>query len=125
MTYSGRFPTDQKPTIPLFAISEFNVYISLFLRRLLLASGCLLSLNTPLWAQSNFIPLEKGDYKELEERPTYTPVLEVGGSYRLRNRWIDASSEPETPPGFPNAGTLSFEQDLRIFLRSKIGRAHV
>ena len=123
MTYSGRFSADQKSTIPLSAISEFNVHISLFLRRLLLASGCLLSLNTSLWAQSNFIPLEKGDYKELEERPTYAPVLEVGGSYRLRNRWIDANPEPETPPGFPNAGTLSFEQDLRIFLRSTAHRA--
>ena len=101
--YSGRFPADQKTTIPLFAISEFKVHIFLFLRRLLLASGCLLSLNAFLWAQSNFIPLEKGDYKELEERPTYAPVLEVGGSYRLRNRLIDASSELETPLGFPNA----------------------
>ena len=68
--YFGRFPAGQKPTIPLFAISEFNVHIPLFLRCLLLASGCLFSLNTSLWAQSNFIPLEKGDYKELEERPT-------------------------------------------------------
>jgi uncharacterized membrane protein len=59
MTYSGRFSADQKPTFPLFAISEFNVHISLFLRRLLLASSCLLLLNTSLWAQSNFIPLEK------------------------------------------------------------------
>ena len=73
--YSGRFSADQKPTIPLFAIFEFNVHISLSLRCLLLASGCLLSLNTSLWAQSNFIPLEKGDYKELEERPTYAQFL--------------------------------------------------
>ncbi|MEC8594669.1 MAG: hypothetical protein VXY74_07680, partial [SAR324 cluster bacterium] len=33
------------------------------------------------------------------------------------------SSELETPPGFPNAGTLSFEQDLRIFLRSTSHRS--
>ena len=46
--YSGRFPADQKTTIPLFAISEFKVHIFLFLRRLLLASGCLLSMHISL-----------------------------------------------------------------------------
>lgn len=74
-------------------------------------------------AQSNFIPLEKGDYKEVEERRTYEPGLEIGGSYRLRSRWLDASQEPEPEAGFPDAGNLSFEQDLRLFLRSTVHRA--
>ena len=96
---------------------------SLF-RRFLLSGAALFALGSPcLQAQSNFIPLEKGDYKEVEERQTYAPVLEVNGSYRLRSKWLDASPAPETPPSFPDAGNLSFEQDLRIFLRSTAHRA--
>ncbi len=94
MTYSGRFSADQKPTIPLVAISEFNVHISLFLRRLLLASGCLLSLNTSLWAQSNFIPLKRETTKNSKSAPLMPQFLKsvaptdsaIDGLTRIRSQ---------------------------------------
>ncbi len=69
-------------------------------------------------AQSNFVPLERGDFYEREEQITFSPGLKLSGNYRFRTSKIHSESLPESSMGTNSPEEFSFDQDLRIRIRS-------
>ena len=73
-------------------------------------------------AQANFVPLERGDVSEREEHLTFSPGLKLTGDYRLRTSKIHSQNLPESRLETNSPEELSFDQDLRIKLRSMVHR---
>ena len=72
------------------------------------------------YAQTNFIPLERGDVFEREEHLTFSPGLKLTGNYRFRTSKIHSESLPESRSETNSPEEFSFDQDLRIHLRSMV-----
>ena len=73
-------------------------------------------------AQANFVPLERGDVSEREENLTFSPGLKLSGDYRFRTSKIHSQSLPESRTETNSPEEFSFDQDLRIHLRSIVHR---
>ncbi len=74
------------------------------------------------YAQANFIPLERGDVSEREEHLTFSPGLKLTGNYRFRTSKIHSESLPASRSETNSPEEFSFDQDLRIHLRSTVHR---
>ena len=73
-------------------------------------------------AQSYFVPLERGDYKEREEQLMFAPGVELSGDYRLRISKIKSTALPLKRSETNSPEELSFDQDIRLSLRSTVHR---
>ena len=73
-----------------------------------------------VYAQANFVPLERGDVSEREEHLTFSPGLKLTGNYRFRTSKIHSESLPESRSETNSPEEFSFDQDLRIHLRSTV-----
>jgi len=74
------------------------------------------------YAQANFVPLERGDVSEREEKLTFSPGLKLSGNYRFRTSKIHSESLPESRIDTNSPEEFSFDQDLRIHFRSIVHR---
>ena len=74
------------------------------------------------YAQSYFVPLERGDYTEREEHITFSPGVELSGDYRLRTTKIRSTALPISRTETNSPEELSFDQDIRLSLRSTVHR---
>ncbi len=75
-----------------------------------------------LLAQTNFIPLERGDYEEREEKLMFSPGVELSGDYRFRMSTIQGSSFPASLPGRNTPEDVAMDHDLRLHLKSTVHR---
>ena len=91
-------------------------------RSIFLAIGWLLGTVSILVAQTNFIPLERGDAVEREERLLFSQGVQLSGDYRFRSNWINSSQLPESPIGATSPAAFSYDQDIRFTLRSNVHR---
>ena len=91
-------------------------------RSIFLAIGWLLGTVSILMAQTNFIPLERGDAVEREERLLFSQGVQLSGDYRFRSNWINSSQLPESPVGATSPSAFSYDQDIRFTLRSNVHR---
>ena len=73
-------------------------------------------------AQTNFIPLERGDAVEREERLMFSPGVQLSGDYRFRSNWINSSQAPESRAGTNSSVAYAYDQDIRFTLRSNVHR---
>ena len=73
-------------------------------------------------AQTNFIPLERGDAIEREERLMFSPGVQLSGDYRFRSNWINSSQAPESRAGTNSSVAYAYDQDIRFTLRSNVHR---
>ena len=74
------------------------------------------------YSQSNFVPLERGDVTERKEHLTFSPGLKISGDYRFRTSKIHSQSLPKSRTETNSPEEFSFDQDLRIHLRSMVHR---
>ena len=88
----------------------------------LLVFGWILGTVSIVTAQTNFIPLERGDAVEREERLMFSPGVQLSGDYRLRTSWISGSQLPESRAGALSASDFAYDQDIRFTLRSNVHR---
>ena len=91
-------------------------------RSIFLAIGWMLGTVSILVAQTNFIPLERGDAVEREERLLFSQGVQLSGDYRFRSNWINSSQLPESPVGASSPSAFSYDQDIRFTLRSNVHR---
>ncbi len=94
----------------------------LSLPRLLVPLLGICTLISTAQAQTNFIPLERGDVVEREEKLTFSPGLELSGNYRLRSTLLSTSSLPASRIETNSPEEFSFDHDLRLKLRSTVHR---
>ena len=73
-------------------------------------------------AQTHFVPLERGDVSERKEHLIFSPGVELSGDYRLRISKINSTSLPESRTETNSAEEFSFDQDVRLRLRSTLHR---
>ncbi len=73
-------------------------------------------------AQSHFVPLERGDVSERKEHLTFSPGVELSGDYRFRTTKIKSTTLPASRTGTNSPEEFSFDQDLRLRLRSTVHR---
>ena len=73
-------------------------------------------------AQSYFVPLERGDYTEREEHLTFSPGVELSGDYRFRTSKIKSTALPVSRTETNSPEEISFDQDIRLRLRSTLHR---
>ena len=73
-------------------------------------------------AQSNFIPLERGDHIERKEHLTFSQGLEISGDYRFRTSKIHSGTSMISRSETNSPEEFSFDQDIRIKLRSIVHR---
>ncbi|MBC8260044.1 MAG: hypothetical protein H8E38_13600 [SAR324 cluster bacterium] len=73
-------------------------------------------------AQSNFVPLERGDVSEREEHLTFAPGVELSGDFRFRTSKIKSTALPQSRTATNSPEEFSFEQDVRLRLRSTVHR---
>ena len=73
-------------------------------------------------AQSYFVPLERGDYTEREEHLIFSPGVELSGDYRLRSSKIRSTVLPLSRTETNSPEEFSFDQDIRLRLRSTVHR---
>ncbi|MEC9296446.1 MAG: hypothetical protein VYD28_02070, partial [SAR324 cluster bacterium] len=73
-------------------------------------------------AQSYFVPLERGDYSEREEHLTFSPGVELSGDYRFRTSKIKSTALPVSRTETNSPEEISFDQDIRLRLRSTLHR---
>ena len=73
-------------------------------------------------AQTHFVPLERGDVSERNEHLTFSSGVELSGDYRLRISKINSTSLPVSRTETNSAEEFSFDQDLRLRLRSTVHR---
>jgi len=71
-------------------------------------------------AQTHFVPLERGDVSERKEHLIFSPGVELSGDYRLRISKINSTSLPVSRTETNSAEEFSFDQDLRLRLRSTV-----
>jgi len=82
----------------------------------------LLSASGSVSAQSYFVPLERGDYTEREEHLTFSPGVELSGDYRFRTSKIKSTTLPLSRTETNSPEEFSFDQDIRLRLRSTVHR---
>ena len=82
----------------------------------------LLSASGSVSAQSYFVPLERGDYSEREEHLTFSPGVELSGDYRFRTSKIKSTALPVSRTETNSPEEISFDQDIRLRLRSTLHR---
>jgi len=75
-----------------------------------------------LIAQTNFIPLERGDHIERKENLTFSPGLKISGNYRFRFSKFHSSAPIYSRSDTNSPEEFSFDQDLRLQLRSIVHR---
>ncbi len=74
-------------------------------------------------AQTHFVPLERGDVSERKEHLTFSPGVELSGDYRLRTSKISSTNNlPISRTDTNSAEEFSFDQDLRLRMRSTVHR---
>ena len=73
-------------------------------------------------AQSHFVPLERGDVSERKEHLIFSPGIELSGDYRFRTTKIKSTALPASRTGTNSPEEFSFDQDLRLLLRSTVHR---
>ena len=103
------------PNIRLLSVRRFS-FFTVFVIFVLL--GTLHSLS----AQSYFVPLERGDYFERKEHLTFLPGVELSGDYRFRSSKFHSSELPLSRPETNSPEEFSFDQDIRLRLRSTVHR---
>ena len=103
------------PNIRLLSVRRFS-FFTVFVIFVLL--GTLHSLS----AQSYFVPLERGDYFERKEHLTFSPGVELSGDYRFRTSKIHSSELPLSRAETNSPEEFSFDQDIRLRLRSTVHR---
>ena len=91
-------------------------------RSIFLDIGWLLGTVTILMAQTNFIPMERGDAVEREEKLLFSQGVQLSGDYRFRSNWINSTQLPETLTGASSPAAFSYDQDIRLTLRSNVHR---
>ena len=74
-------------------------------------------------AQTNFIPLERGDAVEREEKLMFSPGVQLSGDYRFRSSLIRTNQLPDSRPGTNSPEEFSYDQDVRFTLRSMVHRS--
>lgn len=90
--------------------------------------GILIGLIIPIFepvetnAQTNFIPMERGEYKEVEDRWAFSPGLELSGEYRGRSLLKSSGQLPAKEYGEPSPSDVFLDQDLRLKIRSTAHR---
>jgi len=82
----------------------------------------LLNFRGYLLAQSNFIPLERGDHVERKEHLVFSPGLEFSGNYRFRSSKVRSTSPMVSRSETNSPEEFSFDQDLRLHLRTIVHR---
>lgn len=82
----------------------------------------LINLEINLAAQSNFIPLERGDHSERKERLTFSPGLEFSGSFRFRTSKVHSTSSMQSRSDTNSPEEFSLDQDLRLHFRTNLHR---
>jgi len=75
-----------------------------------------------LLAQSNFIPLERGDHEERKEHLTFSPGIEISGDFRFRSSKIHSTASMTSRSDTNSPEEFSFDQDIRIQFRSIVHR---
>ena len=93
----------------------FSFSPALFLFVLLSSSGSAA-------AQSHFVPLERGDVSERKEHLTFSPGVELSGDYRFHTTKIKSTALPTSRTGTNSPEEFSFDQDLRLQIRSIVHR---
>jgi len=83
---------------------------------------CLLSLEISSFAQTNFIPLERGDVAERQEYLMFTPGLHLSGLYMLNSSVIRSGLEDTKMADSSASNVLSFNQEIRLHMRSIVHR---
>ncbi|MGK5092075.1 hypothetical protein WDW89_08710 [Deltaproteobacteria bacterium TL4] len=73
-------------------------------------------------AQTNFIPLERGDIKEKEDRWTFSPNVQLSGDYRFHAFYKISGTRDQKIQGQPAPNEVIFENDLRFRVRSAMHR---
>ena len=73
-------------------------------------------------AQSYFVPLERGDYTERKEHLILSPGVELSGDYRFRSSKLQSTLLPLSRAETNSPEELSFDQDIRLRLRSIVHR---
>ena len=104
----------------LFCLRTFFVRIFTFSPALGLF--VLLSCSGVAQAQSYFVPLERGDYTEREEHLTFSPGVELSGDFRFRTSKIKSTALPLSRAETNSPEEFSFDQDIRLRLRSTVHR---
>jgi len=74
------------------------------------------------FAQSNFVPLERGDHIERQEHLLFSAGLEFSGNYRLRSSKVRSTSPMVSRSDTNSPEELSFDQDLRLHFRTIVHR---
>jgi len=82
----------------------------------------LLSAAVSVSAQSYFVPLERGDYTEREEHLAFSPGVKLSGDYRFRTSKIKSTALPLSRSETNSPEEFSFDQDIRLRLRSTVHR---
>ncbi|MBF0351051.1 MAG: hypothetical protein HQM11_08455 [SAR324 cluster bacterium] len=72
-------------------------------------------------AQSNFIPLERGDIEEKEDRWAFSPGIQLSGDYRLRANYRTGSDVPGIESRYESGETV-IDQEIRLRIRSVMHR---
>jgi len=117
-------PALQAAAIHYFLPIHFSAFVSGILRHLTLAL-LLCALPFALCAQTNFIPLERGDYEEREEKLMFSPGVELSGDYRFRMATLQGSNYPESLPGRNTPEETAMDHDLRLRLKSTVHRTSI
>ena len=99
----------------VYFIRMFTFFPAIFLFVLLIISGL-------ASAQSYFVPLERGDYTEREEHLNFSPGVELSGDYRFRTSKIRSTVLPLSRKETNSPEEFSFDQDIRLRLRSTVHR---
>ena len=101
-----------------------QAYLRIYFFRLfsIIPAIVLLSSSGVALAQTHFVPLERGDVFERKEHLTFSPGVELSGDYRLRTSKIYSTVLPVSRTGTNSAEEFSFDQDLRLRLRSTVHR---
>ena len=98
------------------------LFIRLFLLFPAFIFFILLSISGSTYAQSYFVPLERGDYTEREEHLTFSPGIKLSGDYRFRTSKIRSTKLPLSRTETNSPEEFSFDQDIRLRLRSTVHR---
>jgi len=101
--------------LPTCFVRLFSFSPALFLFVLLTSSGSTA-------AQSHFVPLERGDVSERKEHLTFSPGVELSGDYRFHTTKIKSTALPASRTGTNSPEEFSFDQELRLLLRSTVHR---
>ncbi len=82
----------------------------------------LLKFRCDVLAQSNFIPLERGDHVERKEYLSFSPGLQFSGDFRFRSSQVRSNNSMESRLETNSPEEFSFDQDIRLHFRTNVHR---